>query len=77
MLAEENVAPLGILAKRIGFHVEIDGAGQGVGDDRRGFHEVVLRHVGGNTSLEIPISRQHARQFNIAADAMHLGQDGP
>ena len=75
-VAQVHVVAVGILADRVGLHVEIDGAGQRVGDDRRRSHEEVLRHVGRDAALEVAVARKDAGKLDVACDVVHLGQDG-
>src|SRR5437763_952277 len=48
------------LAERLGGEVEIDAAGEGVGDDERRRGEVVGPHLGVDAALEVAVARQHA-----------------
>ena len=58
---QEHVVASGVGAQWIGLEIEVHGAGNAVGDHQWRGGQIVHLDVGGDTSLEVAVARQHRR----------------
>ncbi len=58
--------PVRVAAERLGREVEVDAAGERVGDDERRRGEVVRLHLGVDARLEVPVAGEHGADDELA-----------
>ncbi len=66
-MSRRNTAwPVGVLSQRFVTQVDVDGAGQRIGDNQRRAGQVVGLHQRIDASLEVAVATEHGRGHQIA-----------
>ncbi len=75
-IAQVNVTPVLVLAKRFGRQIDVHASRQREGDDQRRRHEKIRLHAGVDARLKIPVAAEHARRDQIVLHHRILNRRG-
>ena len=62
---QKNRVAVRVVAERLLRQVDVDAAGEGVGDDQRRRGEEIRPHLGVDAALEIAVAAQHRRDDEV------------